>query len=93
MLEVREDNQIDEIDEILEETNSLESIETSNISEINSDIEEKADENIPEPNCLALTVRKDYNLTIFKNVFTKTGRLSLKVALSTLVLNFLRMLF
>ncbi len=28
---------------------------------------------LPEPNCLALTVRKDYNLVIVKNIFTATG--------------------
>lgn len=54
---------------------------------------ENRDNDIPEPNCLALTVKKDYNLTIVKNIFTKTGRMSIKVALSTLVLNFLRMFF
>jgi len=48
---------------------------------------------IPEPNCLALTVRKDYNLMIVKNIFTATGRLSWKIVLSTVVLNFLRMIF
>lgn len=48
---------------------------------------------LPEPNCLALTVRKDYNLVIVKNIFTATGRLSWKIILSTLVLNFLRMMF
>lgn len=47
----------------------------------------------PKPNCLALTVRKDYNLTIFKNIFTTSRRMSLKIAISTLVLNFLRMFF
>lgn len=49
--------------------------------------------NLPEPNCLALTVRKDYNLVIVKNIFTATGRLSWKIILSTVVLNFLRMMF
>lgn len=48
---------------------------------------------IPEPNCLALTVRKDYNLMIVKNIFTASGRLSWKIVLATVVLNFLRMIF
>lgn len=47
----------------------------------------------PEPNCLALTVKKDYNLTIVKNVFTTTGRLSWKIALVTAIINILNMLF
>lgn len=49
--------------------------------------------NIPEPNCLALTVRKDYNLIIVKNIFTASGRLSWKIVLATVVLNFLNFLF
>lgn len=47
----------------------------------------------PEPNCLALTVRKDYNLVIVKNIFTASGRLSWKIVLATVVLNILNMLF
>lgn len=44
-------------------------------------------------NCLALVVRKDYNLTIVKNIFTTTGRLSWKIALITAIINVLNMLF
>lgn len=55
------------------------------------DMPNESTSDIPEPNCLALTVRKDYNLTIIKNIFTTSGRMSLKIALSTFVLNFLRM--
>lgn len=51
------------------------------------------DNKAPEPNCLALTVRKDYNLIIVKNIFTASGRLSWKIVLATVVLNFLNMLF
>lgn len=76
---------IEEIDDsqAIKENTTVSSPTT--LSENNSDI--------PEPNCLALTVRKDYNLTIIKNIFTTSGRMSLKIALSTLVLNFLRMFF
>ena len=49
--------------------------------------------NLPESTCLALTVRKEYNLTIVKNIFSTSGRLSLKVILSTFLLNLLYMLF
>ncbi len=48
---------------------------------------------VTESNCLALVVRKDYNLTIVKNVFTTTGRLSWKIALITAIINVLNMLF
>ena len=60
---------------------------------INSNVVEPKNENIPEPNCLALVVRKDYNLTIVKNIFTTTGRLSWKIAFITAVINILNMLF
>lgn len=30
---------------------------------------------IPQPDCLALTVRKDYNLIIVKNIFTASRSL------------------
>lgn len=62
--------------------------ETFNDSEISMN-----NDDIPEPNCLALTVKKDYNLTIVKNVFTTTGRLSWKVILATIAINFLNMIF
>lgn len=41
-------------------------------------------------NVLALTVRGDYNLSIAKNAFFKTIRMSLKVAFSTFFLNIAR---
>lgn len=68
------------------ENSSLESLDFKN------DVASTPNED-NQANCLALTVRKDYNLTIIKNIFTTSGRMSLKIALSTLVLNFLRMFF
>lgn len=61
------------------------------INPIPDDINTNVD--TPEPNCLALTVRKDYNLVIVKNIFTASGRLSWKIVLSTIILNILNMLF
>lgn len=43
-----------------------------------------------ETNVLALTVRGDYKLSIAKNAFFKTLRMSLKVAFSTFFLNIAR---
>ena len=43
-----------------------------------------------ETNVLALTVRGDYKLSIAKNAFFKTLRMSLKVAFSTFFLNISR---
>ena len=42
-------------------------------------------------NCLALTVRKEYRVTIAKNIFNKSFRVSWKIALSIITLNFLNM--
>ncbi len=41
-------------------------------------------------NVLALTVRGDYNVSIVKNAFFKTLRMSVKVAFSTFFLNLIR---
>lgn len=49
-------------------------------------------EETDEPNCLALTVRKDYGLFILKNGLVKTFHVSLKVAFCTLFLNILTLL-
>lgn len=41
-------------------------------------------------NCLALTVKKDYNLTIVKNVFIRTLKNTWRIALSIFTLNILK---
>lgn len=46
-----------------------------------------------ETNCLALTVRKNYNLSIVKNGFFTTLRVSWKVAISTFILNIIKLFF
>ena len=40
-------------------------------------------------NCLALTVVKDYKLTVFKNVFKKSFKITWRIALSIITINFL----
>lgn len=81
--------------EIIKEDN----IDTTNNTEQditidNSVIDENSEkEEAIEPNCLVLTVRKDYNLSIIKNSFLTTLRVSWKVALSTFVLNILKLFF
>ena len=42
-----------------------------------------------ETNCLALTVRKNYNISIFKNTVFTTFRITCKITIFTIVLNFL----
>jgi len=52
-----------------------------------------SDEDNTQTNCLALTVRKDYNLVILKNIFTTTGKLSWKVIILSAILNLLNLIF
>lgn len=95
MVELQEDKitnlDIDKTSDLLNEDIVLDENETS--SDIISQEVSLNNDDIPEPNCLALTVKKDYNLTIVKNVFTTTGRLSWKVILATIAINFLNMIF
>ena len=44
-------------------------------------------------NCLALTIRKDYRLTILSNAIDVVKRVSLKVLLNFGILNFLSIIF
>ena len=46
-----------------------------------------------ETNCLALTVRKDYSLSIFKNSIFTPIRMSIKVAVLTAILNVIKLYF
>ncbi len=68
---------------IVEETN-LEPEAQKQISDNNSS---------PEVNCLALTVQKDYNLSVVKHVFVRTWKTTWRVALSIFILNFLTFFF
>ena len=75
-----------------ETTNEILDIEEIEINEsTNSNI--STEDYIPQPDCLALTVRKDYNLVIVKNIFKASGRMSWKVALTTFIINFINLLF
>lgn len=61
------------------------------ISNEDEEISEKKE--TVETNCLALTVRKNYNISIFKNTVFTTFRVTCKVTIFTLVLNFLSLFF
>ena len=58
-----------------------------------STLEDSAKKETVETNCLALTVRKDYNFAIAKNTVFKTIRIRIKVAISTFVLNIIKLFF
>ena len=64
---------------------------TVNIANDNENSYELCQKETAETNCLALTVRKDYNISIVKNTILTTFRFSWKIAFSTLVLNVLKL--
>lgn len=77
-------------------TNTFETKSTENDinleSNINSDIERELNNDIDTAtNCLALTVRENYHVVAVKNFFKKSFRLSWKIALSMVTINFLNM--
>ena len=80
------DNLIDNKNDLqIEESGSLENTENAKESPVETENQS------PEvANCLALTVKKDYNLSIVKNVVVKAFRNAWKIALSIFTLNFLK---
>ena len=74
------------------EPNSITPQNNSSIFDLSSNGDENKEKTV-ETNCLALTVRKDYNFSIAKNTVFKTIRMSVKVAISTLVLNLIKIFF
>lgn len=74
------------------EPNSITPQNNSSIFSLSSNGDENKEKTV-ETNCLALTVRKDYNFSIAKNTVFKTIRMSVKVAISTLVLNLIKIFF
>ncbi len=77
-------------------TNTFETKSTDNDinleSNINSNIERELNNDIDTAtNCLALTVRENYQVVAVKNFFKKGFRVSWKIALSMVTINFLNM--
>lgn len=82
-----QDNLIDNTNDLqIEENISLD----DNIENIQESSTEAKNQNPEVVNCLALTVKKDYNLSIVKNVVVKAFRNAWKIALSIFTLNFLK---
>ena len=59
----------------------------------NSSVENSLEAENNNVNCLALTVKKDYSLSIVKHVFFRTWKTTWRVALSVFILNFLSFFF
>lgn len=73
-------------------TNIEENILQENFENNNKEnISQENFENTETINCLALTIQKDYNLSIVKNVVLKTLKTTWKVAVSIFTLNFLKL--
>lgn len=71
-------------------TTALEELDSTPNDNIENMELEKNEDNSEVSNCLALTVQKDYSLSIVKNVVVKTLRSAWKIALSIFTLNFLK---
>lgn len=67
--------------------------ETDSELQNNSSVENSLEAENNNVNCLALTVKKDYSLSIVKHVFVRTWKTTWRVALSVFILNFLSFFF
>lgn len=88
------ENNLDTMDNINQNqecniANPLES-EQPSIDFSETSIETTDNSNSEVANCLALTVKKDYSLSIVKNVFIKTLKNTWRIALSIFTLNILK---
>lgn len=87
-----ENNTFNDINTTCEENqetseNSSQFLEEPIINNEDEEVSEKKE--TVETNCLALTVRKNYNISIFKNTVFTTVRITCKITIFTIVLNFL----
>ena len=102
------DHNSDELEYSNNSENNENKLESTNNDEINTDKTEeninsdKASLNqeelnelndISTTNCLALTIKEDYKLVAVKNVFLRSLKVSWKVIVSAVTLNFLKFLF
>ena len=92
-LEITNDTTSEQI-EITEEIEvNTNNINPENIPEEVVEITEDVSENAEVSNCLALTIRKDYSISVIRNVFVRTAKGILKVAISIFTLNFFKFFF
>ena len=77
--------------EILDNTSLPQNDVSNNI--VQTEAENQTNESSEVVNCLALTVKKDYSLSIVKNVVVKTFKNVWRIALSIFTLNFIKFFF
>ena len=70
----------------------VQSFSTSSSSDVQTETDSSDNPENPV-NCLSLTVRKDYSLSVVKHVLVRTWKTTWRVALSIFLLNFLSFFF
>ena len=94
-----ESEKLNDLDQTLDNTDNVEQENTSdkNVTNLDNTIQEELttqeNESSEVVNCLALTVKKDYSLSIVKNVVVKTFKNIWRIAISIFTLNFIKFFF
>ena len=85
---------IDKLSNLISEDIDNENSNITSSIDVNTIIDKNIDSSLNDStsNCLALTIRKNYNLISIKNIFSTTGKISLKILISTFILNILSIL-
>lgn len=76
----------------IEETDIQEENDINTSATLNENLQEEENENSNVTNCLALTVKKDYDISVIRNVFVKAAKNTWRVILSVVTLSFLEFL-
>ena len=94
-----ESEKLNYLDQTLDNTDNVEQENTSdkNVTNLDNTIQEERttqeNESSEVVNCLALTVKKDYSLSIVKNVVVKTFKNIWRIAISIFTHNFINFFF
>ena len=94
-----ESEKLNYLDQTLDNTDNVEQENTSdkNVTNLDNTIQEERttqeNESSEVVNCLALTVKKDYSLSIVKNVVVKSFKNIWRIAISIFTLNFIKFFF
>ena len=94
-----ESEKLNYLDQTLDNTDNVEQENTSdkNVTNLDNTIQEERttqeNESSEVVNCLTLTVKKDYSISIVKNVVVKTFNNIWRIAISIFTLNFIKFFF
>ena len=94
-----ESEKLNDLDQTLDNTDNVEQENTSdkNVTNLDNTSQEERttqeNESSEVVNWLALTVKKDYSLSIVKNVVVKTFKNIWRIAISIFTLNFIKFFF